>query len=258
LKKINLVAALVVCLFSAMAFAQEREDTCAPDVYKAVKQYLKINEFAPRQDGGNVISAACRIWPYKTNQRLAAFAYDEGVEHEKRLVVLIVDEKTKSVISGFGGNIAEDATTEVAEYSLKLDTARYQLGEGVRAFGIRFTSSARGASCGQGYWGNELTLFVPEGKNLRPVAALNLHQQRWLEGCPAATSRALWEDAMLTVSMSEASTNGLFDLVVTAKITVNSMEASPRNLRDRTERHTLRYNGKFYEKGKSVPWWLDI
>lgn len=241
-----------------MVFAQTREETCAPDVYKAVKQHLKIKEFAPRKDSGNVISAACRIWPYKNNQLLAAFAYDEGIEYEKRLLVLILDEKTKGVISSFRGDIGEDAVTEVDEYSLKLDTARYQLGESARAFGIRFTSSARGASCGEGYWGNELTLFVPEGKSLRPVATLNLYQQRWLEGCPAATSHALWEDAMLTVGMGETSTNGLFDLVVTAKITVNSMGASTQNLKDRTERHTLRYDGKFYKKGKSVPWWLAI
>lgn len=258
MKKINLAVALIVCLFSAMAFAQTREDACAPDVYKAVKQHLKINEFALRQDGGNVISAACRIWPYKTNQLLTAFAYDDGIEYEKRLVVLILDEKTKGVISSFRSDIGEDAITEVGEYSLKLDTARYQLGESVRAFGIRFTSSARGASCGEGYWGNELTLFVPEGKSLRPVAVLNLYQQQWLEGCPAATSHALWEDAMLTVSMGETSTNGFFDLVVTAKIIVNSMEVSTQNLKNRTERHTLRYDGKFYKKGKSVPWWLAI
>jgi hypothetical protein len=258
MKKISFAAALVVYLFSTIAFAKTQEDRCLPYVYMAVKQHLKINEFAPRHDGGNVISAACRIWPYKTSQLLAAFAYDEGVEYEKRLVVLILDEKTKNVISSFRGDIGEDAVIEVGEYSLKLDTARYQLGESVRAFGIRFTSSARGANCGQGYWGNELTLFVPEGKNLRPVVALNLYQQQWLEGCPAATSHALWEDAMLTVSMGKTSTNGHFDLVVTAKITVNSMDASTRNLKDRTERHTLRYNGKFYKKGKSVPWWLEI
>lgn len=229
-----------------------------PDVYKAVKQHLKINEFALRQDGGNVISAACRIWPYKTNQLLAAFAYDEGVEYEKRLVVLILDEKTKRVISSFRKEISEDPSTEVGEYSLKLDTARYQLSESVRAFGLRFKSSAHGPNCVERDWGNELTLFVPEGKNLRPVAALNLYQQQWHEGCSAATSHALWENAMLTVSMGETSTNGYYDLVVTAKITVNSIEASTQNLKDRTEWHTLWYDGKFYKKGKSVPWWLAI
>lgn len=247
-----------MCFFSVTAFAQTREDKCAPDVFKAVKQHLKINEFAPRHDGGNVISAACKIWPYKANLLLAAFAYDEGVEYEKQLVVLILNEKTKSVISSFRQGIGEDAVTEVDEYSLQLDTARYQLSESVRAFGVRFKSSAHGANCGGGYWGNELTLFAPEGKNLRPLATLNLYHQRWLEGCPAAASPALWEDAILTVSIGEASTNGLFDLVITAKITVNSMDAPTRDLKDRIEQHTLRYDGKFYQKGKSVPWWLAI
>ena len=258
MKTINLAAALVVCFFSATTFAQTWEDTCAPDVFKAVKRHLNIDEFAPRQDGGSVISAACRIWPYKTNQLLAVFAYDGGIEYEKRLVVLILDEKSKSVISSFRGDIGEDAVTEVGEHSFTLDTARYRLNESVRAFGVRFNTSARGASCGEARWNDELTLFLPEGKNLRPVAVLNLYQQRWLEGCPSATSHALWEDAMLTVSMGEANTNGLFDLVVTAKITVNSMDAPTRNLKDRIERHTLRYDGKFYRKGKSVPWWLAI
>lgn len=247
-----------MCFSSATAFAQTREDKCTPDVYKVVKRYLKIEEFAPIQDGGNVISSACRTWPYKTNLLLAAFAYDEGVEYEKKLTVLILDEKTKSVISSYRNVIGEDAVTEVDEYSLKLDTARYQLSESVRAFGVRFKSSARAASCGEGYWGNELTLFLPEGKTLRPLATVNLYHQRWLEGCPAVTSPVLWEDAMLTVSMDRASTNGLFDLVITAKITVNAMDTPARNLKDRIERHTLRYNGKSYEKGNRVPWWLAI
>lgn len=247
-----------MCFFSVTAFAQAREDKCAPDVFKAVKQHLKINDFAPRHDGGNVISAACKIWPYKANLLLAAFAYDEGVEDEKQLVVLILNEKTKSVTSSFRQGIGEDAVTEVGEYSLQLDTARYQLSESVRTFGVRFQSSARGANCGGQYWGNELTLFAPEGKHLRPLATLNLYQQRWLEGCPAAASPGLWEDAMLTVSIGEASTNGLFDLVITAQITVDSMDAPTRDLKDRIEQHTLRYDGKFYQKGRSVPWWLAI
>lgn len=258
MKTIGLAAALLVYLFSAPAFGQTRDDTCTPEVYKAVKRQLKINKFAPPQDGGNVISSACRVWPYKTSQLLGAFAYDAGIENEKRLAVLILDEKSKSVISSFQSEITEDAITEVGERSFTLDTARYRLNESIRAFGVRFNSSARGASCGEARWNDELTLFMPEGKSLRPVAVLNMYQQRWLEGCPAATSHALWEDANLTVSMGETKTNGLFDLVVTATITVNSIDAPTRNLKDRTERHTLRYDGKSYQKGKSVPWWLEI
>lgn len=135
------------------------------------------------------------------------------------------------VISSFRDVIGEDAVIEVGEGSLALDTARYQLGEQARASGVRFQSVARGASCGQGYWCNELTLFLPEGSTLRPVAVLHLYFQRWLEGCPAAaTDRALWEDAQLTVRAGTIRTNGLFDLIVTASIGVTSMNISPGQL----------------------------
>ena len=219
---------------------------------------MKIDEFFPMQDGGNVISAACRTWPYKTSLLLSAFAYDEGVEYEKSLIVAVIDQKAKRVISSYRSAIGEDAVTEVGGDSLKLDTARYQLTNDVRAFGLIFNSSARGANCGDGYWNNELTLFVPEKKTLRPVLRLNLYQQRWLKGCPAATSQALWEDAMITVSMADKSTNGFHDIVVTANITVIAEGVPTGNHKDRIERHTLHYDGKTYQKGKTVPWWLEI
>lgn len=260
LKTIDLAVLMVLCFLSSAAFAQSREDKCAPDVYETVRHNMKISEFSPSQDGGNVISAACRIWPYKTNSLLAAFAYDDGVKYEKRLVVVEIDEKTRRVVSSYWSVIGEDAVTEVGEYSLKLDTAKYQLSNDVRAFGVRFNSSAHGANCGEAYWGDELTLLVPEKKTFRPVLSLNLYQQRWLKGCPAATSQALWEDAMLTISMANTSTNGFHDIVVTAKITVTAEgEGTPTgNHRDRIERHTLHYDGTTYQKGQPVPWWLAI
>ena len=253
-----LLVVMFLSLLSGAAFAEVREDKCVPDVYETVSRTMKMSAFSPRQDGGNVISAACRTWPYKTSLVLAAFAYDQGVEYEKRLIVAVIDEKTKRVISSYRSVIAEDAVTEVGEHSLKLNTAKYQLADDVRAFGVRFNSSAHGANCGEAYWGDELTLFVPEGKTLRPVLSLNLYQQRWLQGCPAATSHALWEDAMLTVSMADTSMNGFHDIVVTAKITVNADGASTGNHRDRIERHTLHYDGITYQKAQSIPWWLAI
>lgn len=258
MKKIDLAVVFALCVFSATAFAQRQENTCAPVVYESVKRILKVNEFSPRQNGGNVISAACRIWPYKTNLLLAAFAYDGGVEYEKQSIVLVIDQKTWRVSNSFRHVIGEDAITEVGERSLNLDTAKYQLTENIRAFGVRFISSARGASCGEAYWGNELTLFVPEKKTLRPVLTLNLYQQRWLQGCPRGMSQKLWEDAELTISMANTSTNGFYDLEVTAKITVNADGASTGKHRDRTEQHMLRYDGTTYQKGQLIPWWLEI
>lgn len=258
MKTIDLAAAMVLYVLSSTAFARVQEDKCVPDVYETISRDMKTKDLSPRQDGGNVISAACRIWPYKAGLLLAAFAYDDGVEYEKRLIVAVVDEKTKRVIHSYRNDIGEDALTEVGDYSLKLDTARYQLANDTRAFGVRFNSSAHGANCGEAYWGDELTLFVPESKTLRPVLSLNLYQQRWLKGCPAARSQALWEDAILTVSMANTSTNGFHDIVVTAKITVNVEGTPTGNHRNRIERHILHYDGTTYQKGKPVPWWLAI
>lgn len=246
-------------IISSSAFALEKEDKCTPDVYEIIKHNMKIRESSPKRGDGNVVSSVCKIWPYKTNLLLTAFAYDEGVEYEKKLLISVIDNDTKSVINSFRETINEDALTGVGEHSLKLDTARYQLSDKTRAFGIRFNSSAGGASCGEAYWGDELTLFVPEGKNLRLVTRLNLYQQRWHKGCPAAIESALWEDAVLTISMANTSTNGFYDLVVTAKITVNSEGMPTGNLKNRVEHYTLHYDGKRYKKGKTaVPWWLEI
>lgn len=251
----NLAALMFYCVLSGSAYALDENDQCGPDAYAAVNQSMKITRLSP----DNVVSAACRTWPYKTNLLLAVFAYDEGIESEKKLLVAVIDQKAKRVVSSFQDAYYEDALTEVGEYSLKLDTARYQLAENVRAFGIRFNSAARGASCGEARWGNELTLFVPEGKNLRPVASLNLYQQQWHRGCPAAASPALWENATLTVGMAKSSTNGFQDLEITAKIEVNSIESPTGSLKNRIERHTLRYDGKYYKKERNlVPWWLAI
>lgn len=260
LKTMGLAVPMIFYFLSSAAFAQDRVDKCATHIYETVRHNMKISAFSPIQDGGNVISAACRTWPYKTNSLLAAFAYDDGVKYEKRLAIAEIDKKTKRVVSSYRRVIGEDAVTEVGEYSLKLDTAKYQLSNNSRAFGVRFNSSAHGANCGEAYWGDELTLMVPEKKTFRPVLSLNLYQQRWLKGCPAATSEALWEDAILTVSMANTSTNGFHDIVVTAKITVNveGEGTTTGNHKDRIERHTLRYDGTTYQKGQPVPWWLAI
>lgn len=258
LKTIAFAAVAVLCVSSGNTFAQIQADKCVPDVYETVGRNLKLKGFSLRQEGGNVISAACKAWPYKTGLLLGAFAHDGGVAYEKNLIVTVMDEKSRRVVNSYRRAIGEDALTEVGEYSLKLDTARYQLASDVRAFGVRFNSSAHGANCGEAYWDDELTLFVPEGKTLRPVLSLNLYQQRWLKGCPAATSQALWEDAMLTVSMANTSTNGFHDIVVTAKISVSAEGMATGNHKDRIERHTLHYDGTSYQKGQSVPWWLAI
>lgn len=245
--------------FVTHASAWAKEEKCTDGIYTIVEREVKTIDFAPREQGGNVISESCKSWPANENIALTAFAYDEGVETEKTLIVAMIDRKAKHIVSDYRIKIGEDALIEVGESSLQLDTARYQLKKNLRAFGIRFNSAARGPSCGEGHWNTELTLLVPDGKKLRPVLNLYLYQQKSVQGCLSAQDPdAIWKDADLTVSLAKTSTNGLRDLLVKAKITTQSNGAQIGNIKDQVEYQVLRYNGKYYDKGNNVPWWLAI
>jgi len=259
LKIMNWALIAAFCLMSDGVLAQITEEKCLPHSYDVVRRELKISNLSPKQDGGNIISETCRTWPYNTDWVLAAFAYDEGVEYDKKLAVAVIDKKTEQVLSSFQSDIAEDAVTEIGETSIHLDTARYRLAKDIRAFGVRFNSVARGASCGDADWNDELTLLIPEGKRLRPAFSLTMFKQRSLKGClGTAITHAVWETAELTIGVADTSTNGLKDLLVTAKITTNSDDSQTTKPRNRIERHILHYDGSAYQKGKSFPWWLEF
>ena len=250
---------LLALLFVGNASAETKDEKCTDDIYAIVGRDMKIKVFAPRTQDGNIVSESCKSWPYNGDMTLSAFAYDDGVQYEKILIVVMIDKKAKHVVSSYRSVIGEDAITEVGGSSLQLDTARYQLAKGVRAFGLRFNSSAIGASCGEANWGNELTLLVPEGKKLRPVLNLHMYQQKSIQGCLSTqVPDAVWQDAEITISIEKTSTNSFYDLLATATITTNSNGAPIGNTKARVEHHVFRYNGKYYEKGKAVPWWLGI
>lgn len=255
------VALLLVLLVSGRASAEVTDEGCTDEIRAIVGREMKIDALVPRIQDGNIVSESCKSWSYNSAVVLSAFAYDAGVEYEKTLVVAMIDKKTKHVVSSYQIVISEDVITEVGDHSLKLDTARYQLAKGVRAFGLRFNSSARGPSCGEAHWNDELTLLVPEGKKLRPVLRLDMYQQQSIQGCLSGqVPDAIWQDANITIAIERSSTNGFYDLLAKAAITYSANEgasgASLENLKDHTEQHVLRYNGKFYEKGKNSPWWL--
>ncbi|HEY6896601.1 MAG TPA: hypothetical protein VI279_05015 [Rhodocyclaceae bacterium] len=257
----NLVkfSALLFMLIAGGASANTEDEICTDDIRAIVSREMKIEALVPRRQDGNIVSESCKSWPYNKNMMLSAFAYDAGVEYEKTLVVAMIDMKTKRIVSRYQTIISEDAVTEVGEYSLRLDTARYQLAKGVRAFGLRFNNSARGASCGEANWNDELTLLVPEGKQLRPVLSLHMYKQQSIQGCLSVQDpTAIWRDANLTISVEKSSTKGFYDLLATATITHSSNGESLENLKDHEEQHVFRYNGKIYEKSNSAPWWISF
>jgi hypothetical protein len=240
------------------------EDHCDEAIVQVVGNHFKIKDFAPRDEDGVIVAKSCKLWPYKNNIVLVAFAFTpevggkQDVEYEKNLIVAMIDKATQRVVSSNQSIIYEDAITEIGPDSFELDTARYQLTPDVRAFGLRFNSSARGPSCGEGRSSNELTLFVPEGDKLRSVLRLYMYRQQSIQGCLSVYSEgAVWEDAGLTISVEKTRTNGYADLLVTARIEPGSNGVIDENAKARVEHHLLHYSGNGYLIGPNTPWWLS-
>lgn len=160
----------------------------------------------------------------------------------------------------YSSPIVEDAVTEYGSGSLSIDTARYQLSGGVRAFGVRFNSTGGVPSCADAAGRDELTLFVPAGKNLIPVLTLDMTVVQALKGClGAATGEDIWEMARLTINVENSSSHGLANLKLIAKIEPDTnMDKPPRDIKmkKRVESYVLHYDGKAYSFPDGAHWWL--
>ena len=146
--------------------------------------------------------------------------------------------------SVFIGTLPEDAAIRIGQGSLRIDTARYDLAPGVRAFGIDVTSQASGPRCAEGGFGPLRTLFVQAGRSLRPVlASVELSSWRLVSGAacvgpePEDKQDVVVENAATTISVGTQATHGLADLVLAS--TIDGRAARGRRL-------VLHYDGASY------------
>lgn len=241
---------LLAALTPAFAIAESSDSSCAGDVYNAVGRYLKIDNFLPRTAGGTVVAETCKPLPHDPSRLLAAIAYDTGIESKKSLVVALLDANMLRVIADYRETIDEDAVTAVDEGSLRLDTARYQLTPDLRAFGVRFKSSAGGPSCGAAADWDELTLLIQQKNVLRPVLRRAMQFQNALRGCIGKpTGHDVWESGKRTISVTSTRTNGFADLLITDTVTIDG-NIDPISMgietKTRTRSHLMKYDGKEY------------
>lgn len=115
-------------------------------------------------------NAACKPWPANPALTVAALPLPQkGNDDESGtddLEVLVADSATGSVVAHtYQPSAITYHATRVP--GLAIDTARYQLTPGNRAFGVRITHS--GQSRISPYEGTSLSLYVMDGQTLRPV-----------------------------------------------------------------------------------------
>lgn len=227
----------------------------------------KMGDLLGRQLSKNsVVAEVCKPWPKGRDIVVTAVAYaprqtatlPSGVpDDEKTLLIAMVDIRKSHVLASHQQTVLEDALVAIGPDSLRVDTAPYQLSGKVRAFGLRFSSSAMGASCPDASWGDELTLFIPHGKVLEPVLHLAMLRQRALTACISAQAEgALWEVAELTLTVLPSQTDGLADLRVSASIRRETSDDRVPPAAVTTEHAVLRHGPAGYQAVGPRPWWL--
>jgi hypothetical protein len=250
----GLAGVALACLLLQTAHAAE---SCPGNVVAAV---AKSAATVPRKKGneGQVVAAACKLWPYDGKTLLSAIVFSTNDEEVKKLVVAMLDARSGRIVGSYAREVGEDASVQFGENSLGIDTAPYQLAKDVRAFGVRFQSAARGASCADGAWEDELTLFVRTADSLQPVLR-GLPMSHWqaVKGCLGQADGLVFDAAKLSLGIAPTSSHGFADLTVTARITRESA-ADDATGKPNIEQTTLRYDGDAYQSGKSRPWWLSF
>jgi len=222
-------AALALMLVhAAPARAADDRPPRGASVLMLVGRALHVAHFVPGptvRDGdkaGLIVASTCKHVPDDTRLTLAAVAWNAGKEDEKSLVLALVDEGAAKVVAALQDVVNEDAATQIEAYSLRLDTAAYDLAPGVRAVGLDIVNENR--SCGEGGLGPSRTLYVREGATFRPVLAdLAMSQYWYVRGnqrrCVSdrqAAETAILEDFDVVIGLGAPGKDGWRDLALTA------------------------------------------
>lgn len=246
------IAAVVFVAWSASAHAADEQSCSAPTVAALARWAGISGKLASwSEDNGLIAATACKAMPDEPGTTIAIVAFDthhvgqDSDDGHLNQVVALVEGDT--VVAAHRSVIEEDAATQVG--SFRVDTARYQLAPDVRAFGTVFDSAARGPSCPDASTDNELTLWVREGKKLRPVFGTNL--DGWIsideDACGAGVEGSRSESTHMTVAIAQTATHGWADLVLTAHIARSRVtDEKDADLGKRTVRRIVKYDGKSY------------
>jgi len=222
---------------------------CSATQLQQLGAQLGVARFT-QTETGVVVSAACKVWPKDASKAIVAVAYATKEEAKKGLVVAVTDVATGKVVNLHRELVEEDAGLQFRESSLKIDTARYDLAAGIRAFAIDVESGAPGPSCPDGGQGPARSLYVQQGEKLQKVLdGLDMAPWHFVSGGPAMCLGAnadkvvtVVEDFPASIDMASSSSNGFADLNITRQSKLDNGAKSKR----KAFQYTLKFDGKQY------------
>lgn len=161
--------------------------------------------------------AVCKVNPGDASQVLAALPIVEKAEEDAAtygLHVLVADAASGKILAHQYQSAAIEADA-VRFSGLRLDTARYQIANGLRAFGVRLNQE--GSSRVNPYAEETLSLYLYDGKQLREVMSKMVVQRsngEWDGSCAGD-----FTDVKRTLAIGKPGKEGFASLQVSEKTT---------------------------------------
>jgi hypothetical protein len=258
---------IVLCLgFAQSVFAQAAPEQlvqhCSQSLVDLVGTHLGIDGFSypgfgvqpSFGNGGLIVSGRCKAWPYDKSKTIGAFSYqadrDEAI---KTLIVVLIDAQKKKIDATYKGLIEGTDAVYLKSDSLWIDTARYDLAPGVRAFGLDVFSENPFSALHDGGVGPVRMLFVKDGKLLRPILS-GFHLSEWTYGkdggycsnLEAAGGRNIEIVSIQnSIGISKFITNGYANLKIDT--VTKTSDCNGKILKEKKTQYEKRYDGKRYD-----------
>jgi hypothetical protein len=239
------------------------KQVCSPELIRVVGASLRTEEIS-LGNGGAIVSDACKVWPKDESITLVAIAYRATSDDVLNLAVAMIDNGSNRVIASYKGALGKQADVQLGRGGLSIDTARYDVTKGTRAFGVDITRGTIKDS-GESGLGRIRNLYVLDGNEIRPIIK-GFYLSFWRfspgnnlgwvnsENAAIASTPAI-ETITLKISIGKSLTNDYFDLSI---FSVSSYDDGFKSSGEPFQ-YELKYDGKQYplnEMNKAYLKWL--
>lgn len=202
-------------------------------------------------DVGAPFAVTCKAWPANPDLLLVAVPLmqdtpDPENGHDGELDVLVLDRQTLQVRQRLQlPDLMSDDAVRID--SLSFDTARYDVAQDRRAFGIRI--EREGASRANPFSETSLRLFVVDGDALRMVLdglVVNRSAGEWDTSCAGQ-----FNERAVSLAIGKGKNKGYLDLIANethsaSRAAVQQGDCTEKTVEDGKTRHMLRFDGKRY------------
>lgn len=262
LAAVSLLLGMMMAPAYSGSFSQQpdtglKPQPCQDDTVRLVLDRMRQvaqRRHAPRvtPTAEDVVNAVCKVSPTSAGNIIVAVAYlqksDTDDEGASTVELALIDARRRQVIAlGDSGIYSGGPNPRFDEASLWIDTARYDLAPGARAFGIDMMDGDS-PNCGDGIPGPARYLFVRDGGKIRPVLQELFMSHQWLiqrggDRCNSTASpqtRPVTESSSAALSLADTSSHGYRDLWVRNSFVIDGEKLGGAC------RYKLKYDGTKY------------